>query len=222
MNPLSKRLESSPMLVRLAPFALFVALTVSQGHFGESSRYWCYLMKTVLGAWMIWIVRPFVPEMKWAFSKEATIVGVLVFIIWVGMNPWYPKLGEPGNPWNPHAAFGPGSVLAWTFISVRILGSTLVVPVIEEIFYRSFLYRYLIKPEFQDVPLGRFHGYSFIITSILFGVSHHEWLAGIACGLIYQGLVCRKNRLGDAISAHAITNFLLGCWVVWKGAWNFW
>jgi hypothetical protein len=34
--------------------------------------------------------------------------------------------------------------------------------------------------------------------------------------------VLRKNQLGDAMTAHAITNFLLGIWVVTRGAWQFW
>jgi len=51
------------------------------------------------------------------------------------------------------------------------------------------------------------------VTSLLFGFEHREWLAGIFCGFAYQGLVCWKKRLGDAITAHAITNALLGYWV---------
>jgi CAAX prenyl protease-like protein len=70
--------------------------------------------------------------------------------------------------------------------------------------------------------LGEFRWLSFLITSAIFGFAHHEWLAGILCGLPYQGLVCRKKRLGDAMTAHAITNFLLGIWIIWKGAWHFW
>jgi CAAX prenyl protease-like protein len=124
--------------------------------------------------------------------------------------------------WNPGLHFGPGSTLAGFFILVRILGSGLVVPPLEEVFFRSFLYRYLAKPDFQSIPLGQFFWLPFFGTSILFGLEHREWLAGILCGFAYQGLVCRKKRLGDAISAHAITNFLLGLWVVWKQAWHFW
>ena len=45
---------------------------------------------------------------------------------------------------------------------------------------------------------------------------------GILCGFAFQGLVCWKKRLGDAMTAHAITNGLLGLWVVWRGAWHFW
>ena len=64
---------------------------------------------------------------------------------------------------------------------------------------------------------------SFVVTSAIFGLMHPDrWLAGILCGLAYQWLVIRKNRLGDAMTAHALTNLLLGLWVIWKGAWSFW
>jgi membrane protease YdiL (CAAX protease family) len=52
-------------------------------------------------------------------------------------------------------------------------------------------------------------------------LAHNEWLSGFLCGLLYQWLVIRKQRLGDAITAHAITNFLLGMYVVVRGAWQF-
>jgi len=107
-------------------------------------------------------------------------------------------------------------------IATRTLGSTLVVPPLEEVFYRSFLYRYFARPDFLSVPLNRFLPWSFLATSAVFGLSHFQWLAGILCGLAYQGLVLRKDRLGDAMTAHAITNFLLSLWVIGRGAWQFW
>jgi membrane protease YdiL (CAAX protease family) len=53
-------------------------------------------------------------------------------------------------------------------------------------------------------------------------LAHNEWRAGIFCGAAFQWLVLRKGRLGDAMTAHAITNFLLGVWIVGRGAWQFW
>ena len=229
---------ASPLLVRVAPFAVFVALTFFQGKFGEASRYWIYAAKTVAGAWLIWLVRPSIAEMRWTFSWESVGVGVAVFAMWVGIDGLYPSFDRlssyvglartrseaelASESWNPRAAFGRGSGLAWMFIVVRVLGSSLVVPPLEEVFYRSFFYRYIAKPDFQSVPLGEFHRASYLITAVVFGFAHQEWLAAILCGFAYQGLVCRKKRLGDAIAAHAITNFLLGLWVVWRGAWKFW
>jgi uncharacterized protein len=181
-----------------------------------------YAAKTCVGAWMIWVIRPFVAELRWNLSGEAVLVGVAVCLVWIGLDPYYPKIMPAGTPWNPHAQFGQQSAMAWLMITLRILGSTLVVPPLEELFFRSFVYRYLAKPEFLSVPLAQFLWMPFLVTSSIFGLNHHQWLAGIVCGFAYQGLVIWKGRLGDAITAHAITNFLLGLWVVGRDAWNFW
>jgi uncharacterized protein len=232
---LRRPFAASPLLARVIPFAVFLALTFGQGQFGEPSRYWFYLAKTLAGAWLIWEMRPFVAEMRWVLSWEAVIIGAGVFVVWVGLpaewttqNSLWVKLGissppaEPAKFWNPHDQFGGGSALAWLMIGVRIAGSTFIVPPLEEVFYRSFLYRYIAKPDFQSVPLNRFAWTPFLVTAAVFGFAHNEWLAGILCAAAYQWLVLRKNRLGDAMTAHAITNFLLGLWVVWRGAWQFW
>jgi CAAX protease family protein len=222
MNQLQEKFKSSDVYVRVAPFVIFIVLTVAQSGFGEQGRYWFYLAKTLVGAWLIFQMRPFVAEMRWAVSWEAVAVGIAVCVMWVGIDSWYPKFSEAGKPWDPHAQFGLNSTLAWLFILVRTLGSTFVVPPLEEVFYRSFLYRYFVRTRFLEMPLSRFHVTSFVVTSTLFGFEHYQWLAGILCGFAYQWLVIRKNRLGDAMTAHAITNFLLGVWVVWQGAWKFW
>jgi hypothetical protein len=209
-------------MVRVAPFVVFLALTSCQGRFGAASAYWFYLAKTLVAVWLIWEMRPHVLEMRWAVSWEAVAVGIGVFVMWVGLDPFYPKFLTSGVVWNPRAQFGEKSALAWLMIVTRILGSTLVVPPLEEVFYRSFLYRYIAKPDFLSVPLNRFLPLPFLVTAAVFGISHSQWLAGILCGMAYQWLVLRKNRLGDAMTAHAITNFLLGGWVAWRGAWQFW
>jgi membrane protease YdiL (CAAX protease family) len=246
MDPLSIKLRTSPMLARVVPFVIFLGLTACQGMLGEGSRYWIYLLKTVAGAWLIWTVWPVVTEMRWVGSWEAVVVGAGVFAMWVGLDGHYPTLDELTQKyvcpllravklgslcpapaaaemaWNPHAQFAGNAAMAWFFIAVRMAGSTIVVPPLEEVFFRSFIYRYIIRADFDSVPLGRFQPLAFLVTSVLFGFEHHEWLAGILCGFAYQGLVCWKGRLGDAMTAHALTNLLLGLWVVGEGAWNFW
>jgi CAAX prenyl protease-like protein len=163
--------------------------------------------------------------MRWRVTWEALVAGVLVAVLWIGLDPYYPKLGATADsaPWNPHAAFGQSSALAWVFVVIRILGSAIVVPPLEEVFYRSFLYRYFANPDFLSVPLRGVRWMPFIITAIVFGLAHpQQWLAGILCAAVYQGLVCWRGRLGDAITAHAVTNALLGIWVATKGDWHFW
>lgn len=226
---LPPEVEDSPLLIRIAPFFIFLVLTFCQDAFGGVARYWFYLGKTVAGAWMIWEMRPIVLEMRWKVSFGSLFVGFLAFAIWVGLddllrvvgiNPGFLKLKLGGAPWNPHEHFAPDWARA--FIVTRIVGSTLVVPALEEVFFRSFLYRYIAKKDFQRVPLGQFYWIPFIVTAVIFGFEHREWIAGILCGMLFQWLVCWKKRLGDAMTAHAITNLLLGIWVVWKDEWHFW
>lgn len=224
------KITSSPALVRVLPFAVFIGLTFLQDRFGDTARYWIYLGKTLAGAGMLCALWKYIQEVEWRFTWQAVVVGVAVFAMWVGLDeliariglPEYPKLKLSGPAWNPNEAFGAGSALAIFFIVVRIAGSSLVVPFLEEIFFRSFVYRYLVGTDFLAVPLGKFLAVPFIITSLLFGFEHREWLAGILCGFAYQGLVIWKGRIGDAVTAHGITNFLLGLWVVWRGAWQYW
>ena len=71
-------------------------LTTCQGQFGEASRYWFYAAKTFAGIWLVWVMRPVVAEMRWAFSWEAVVVGLLVCVMWIGLNDFYPKLGKAG------------------------------------------------------------------------------------------------------------------------------
>jgi CAAX prenyl protease-like protein len=222
MHLLEKYFSKSAVAARVAPFFIFVLLTACQGKFGATSAYWFYLAKTVIGAWLIWEMRPFVPEMRWAISWEAIVIGISIFGIWVGLDPYYRKFFHTTATGNPFDVFGIGSALAWFFVAVHIFGMTFVVPPLEEVFYRSFLYRFLASQNFLAVPLNKFLPFPFFATAIVFGFSHNEWLAGILCGAAFQWLVLRKNRLGDAMTAHAIANFLLGLWIVWKHDWHFW
>jgi CAAX prenyl protease-like protein len=224
-------LRENPAGSRVIPFLAFVVLTFFQGYVPEPGQYWIYLAKLVVSGWLLLLARRAISELRWNLSWEAVAVGCGVFILWVGVDPllqqlgWaasYPKLNLSGPPWNPPATFHSAPLAAWFFIGVRILGSSILVPMLEEVFFRSFLYRYIERVDFLSVPLSRFALRSFLITSVIFGFEHREWLAGILTGFAYQLLVCRKGRLGDAITAHAITNFLLGLWVVWKGAWQYW
>jgi uncharacterized protein len=224
MNPLRELLQRSPTYARVAPFAIFVLLTSAQG-MSPDAKYWFYTLKTVFSVWMIWEMRSLITEMRWAISWEAVVIGILMCVLWVGLDPYYPMnhiflKPLPGDAWVPFERFGNGAI-AWALVIIRAFGMTFVVPPIEEVFYRSFLYRIFIKDDWEKVPMGYFAGASFVVCSLIFGMLHYEWLPGIICGMAYLGLVIRKKRLGDAMTAHAITNFLLIVWAVWKGEWKF-
>ncbi len=218
-----ERLKTSPLLVRVIPFLVFLALTVLQGQVGAIGQFWVYLLKCIVGVWMLWITWKSVPEMRWELTPRAIGVGVLVCSLWVFLDPYYPKLGSVAGPsWNPFTTFTESAALAWFFFAVRLLGSTLIVPPLEEAFYRSFLYRAILEKDFLNVSLRGVKWMPFLVTACVFGFAHTQWLAGVLCGVFFQALVCRSGRLGEAMVAHAITNALLAVWIVVKGAWQFW
>lgn len=235
----------SPALARALPFLVFIGLSLFQDSAGEAGRYWIYLAKAVVTAIIVFLVRGRIEELQVNFSFPAILVGIAVFGIWIGIDGYYPstdeiyggficpllqKLGWVKScrgaaatpPWNPNVPFGSGSGLAIFFLAVRVTSASLLVPVIEEVFWRSLVYRFAANVPLTRETLGTFYRTAFIVTSVLFGIEHREWLAGILCGCIYQGLVIWKKRLGDAIVAHGITNLLLGIYVIWRGEWHFW
>src|SRR5947207_1309067 len=129
MNLLSSRFNASPVAVRVLPFFLFLGLTAIQSLFGPGGQFWIYLLKTLIGARLIWEVRAFIPEMQWKFSLSAVLAGIFVFVMWVGLqdflrtvgiNPKFAVIESSGPSWNPRDFFGSASPLAWFFVVVRI------------------------------------------------------------------------------------------------------
>jgi CAAX prenyl protease-like protein len=223
-----ENMAKSPEHARFLPFAIWVGITVLAIFGGNDMKFWSYMLKVAVGCWVVWEMRRFIPEIRWTFSWPAVAMGIAVFAIWVGLDPYYPKIellikDTPDSIWDPFARFGDSSTVAWVLIVIRIFGMTVLVPPIEEAFYRSLVYRYIVKYDFTKVALNHFDGVALVLCALMFGFMHFQWLPGILCGLAYQWLVLRRGHLGDAITAHAITNFLLGVYVVWKGgeAWKF-
>ncbi len=181
------------------------------------SRLLLYPIKTLIVATvLIFYFNAYRREIKLSFDWLALAAGVFVFVIWVLPEGLYPQIGF--SEFNPYE-FGAG---AYFFIATRLIGAVLVVPVMEELFWRSFLLRYAITSDFKSIPLGQFSWFSFIAISLLFGFEHHRWLVGIVAGLVYTGLLYRRKNLFDPIVSHAITNLLLGIYVVVTGKWSFW
>jgi len=57
---------------------------------------------------------------------------------------------------------------------------------------------------------------------VLFGLSHHEWLAGVICGVAFNLLLYWRKDLFQCIVAHAAANLALAVWVLTREAWHFW
>jgi uncharacterized protein len=153
----------------------------------------------------------------------ATLLGVAVFVLWVAIDKWipYPHLGARTG-FNPFAALAQPAWAAPAFLFVRFYGLVLVVPVMEELFMRSFLLRYFTNPDIRQVPIGTFSTSAFWIVAGLSALSHPEWLVAIIASAAYALLLRRTRSLFDAVVAHATTNALLGIYVVLTGDWKYW
>jgi hypothetical protein len=233
-------LLAMPEMPRVLPFVIFLLVGALAGKTFAGSEYWMYAAKTIGVGALIWFWRRRIPELRWAFSVEAVVVGVAIAVLWLGLSGHIPSIGriwdlirqatggpaapppKPLEVWNPVVHFAGQPLLGWAFVMIRVLGRSLVVPALEEVFYRSFMYRFIIKAEFESVAHSTFHLGAFAATSAFFGLSHTDhWVPGLLCGMSYQWLVLRKGRLGDAVVAHAITNLIISGYAIGTGRWEF-
>ncbi len=207
-----------PSIPYIAPFALYCILIYIPSLFNISQGL-IYPIKTVLvTASLIYFWNVYKEEIRFSFNLLAVISGVVVFFIWVLPEGLYPQIGHSEfNPYEQASGYG-----VYLVIAFRLIGATLVVPLMEELFWRSFVLRYAISSDFKSLPLGRFSWFSFIFVSILFGFEHHRWLVGIVAGMVYAGILYHRRNLFDPILSHAITNFLLGLYVISTQQWSFW
>ena len=104
----------------------------------------------------------------------------------------------------------------------RWVGAALLVPVMEELFWRSFLMRWIENATFEAVDPRRVGVKAIVLSTFVFMLAHTLWLAAIIAGLAYAWLYRRTGKLWVAVIAHAVTNGVLGVWVVRTGNWAFW
>jgi CAAX prenyl protease-like protein len=150
------------------------------------------------------------------------LIGIGVFVLWI-----LPQtlLGFPARleGFDP-SLFVNQPLLYWGTLIFRFLRLVLVVPLIEEIFWRGFLLRYLIDEKFDRVSFGTFSWVSFLIVSLAFGFSHSrpDWIAAILTGMLYNGVAYWSKSLSTCVLTHATTNLLLGLWIMRTQQWGFW
>lgn len=148
----------------------------------------------------------------------ALLAGWLVFLLWVAPYPTW--LGGHSASMAPAMPMQSSADIFW--LICRWSGSALVVPVIEELFWRSYLMRRLDSVDFMSVSPAHVTAYAIAVSSVLFAVEHQLWLAGLLAGLVYAWLYRQFQVLWVSILAHVTTNAMLGIWVVYGGHWQYW
>ncbi len=211
-----------PWLPYVLPFALYLAFLAVQT---PERLPWLYPLKTVVVAMALAVFWRCYEELKSDLEALGIGVGTLAIVIWIAIDPYYPGssrlLGSSSSaPFDPNTITN--ATYRWTFLAFRLLGAVIVVPLMEELFWRGFLIRWLVKEDFKSVPVGTFTRPSFGITALLFGLEHEQWLAGIICGALYNALLYRTKSLSTCVLAHATSNTLLAAWVLARGDWRFW
>ncbi|MDH4289714.1 MAG: CAAX prenyl protease-related protein [Aquincola sp.] len=215
---------------RIAPFAAFIALLAlrgaapADGSWGFDPR-WLYGVTVPLVALLVayfWreygeLARQVAPEMREALLAVA--VGLVVFVLWIQLDAPWMSIGEPSAGFAALAADG---AIDGPLVAIRWVGATLLVPVMEELFWRSFLMRWIDAPVFQGVDPRRTSVKAIVLSTFLFVLAHTLWLAAAVAGLAYAWLYRRTGKLWASVIAHAVTNGALGAWVVATGNWQFW
>jgi CAAX protease family protein len=208
-----------------APFVLFGLLTMVEGY--TPVRWYPVVYFVKMAAVTISLVLAGAARREISPSTRglalSALLGLAVFAGWVAIDTWvpYPHLGHR-VAFDPFTALRQPSWAAPAFLCVRFYGLVLLVPVMEELFMRSFLLRYFTNSDFERVPIGSFSLTAFWIVAGLSALSHPEWLVAIIASCAYALLLRRTRSLFQAVAAHAMTNAALGLYVVLSGDWKYW
>lgn len=218
--------------VYTAPFVAYLLGTSFIARFGDA---WYPLLYglVVIGIgiglpWLLWKTKALRPHWRVAPGIALGVVGIGIWIWLCSLHAeqlitqFLPVWLQPQD----RVGFNPleqlEGRLVWMFVAVRLLGIAIIVPVAEELFWRGFLLRWLIDPDWEKVPLGEFTLASCAIVTLMFSLAHPEWLAAAVYCLLMNGLFYWKKDLWQCVIAHGVSNFLLAIYVLYFEAWQLW
>lgn len=219
---------SAPAFARILPFAIYIAFLPLReflpGVMPEVDLRWIYGLQVGLVVLCLAWAWPRCEELAdWRRlgalpAAAALLVGVVVFVLWIRLDADWMVLAE-GAGYDPRGADGS---LILILAATRVVGAAAVVPIMEELFWRSFVQRWIDQADFRTMAPAAASLKALAVTSVLFGLEHNQWLAGIVAGFAYGWLYKRWGNLWVPILAHAVTNLILGLWVLQTENWQFW
>lgn len=228
MNPPIRR----DFVAYVAPFIIYVVPTMfeSKGWFVFQYETVCTL-KGLITAVALWVFRRHYPPLATKGCGLAVFAGVAGWLVWIfldrlqvaipGLQPFLDSVLGSRAGYDPFAGTGSASARA-AFVIVRLTELAVIVPVLEEVFWRGFLARYLLADDFENAPQGVFTGASFVIVTLAFASVHPEILAAVAWGTLINLLYRRTANLWACVVMHSVTNGLLGGYILTTGNWQLW
>jgi len=221
INPLPA--YALPMVFFVCSLALVSPLKKIGGPFWLAApEFWLYPLQTVCcGALLLWFWR------NYHFHALAQIpftiaTAILVFVLWISPQSFF-GFSPRTDGFNPDLLVA-HPVVYWSTVLLRFLRLVIIVPLVEEIFWRGLLLRYFIDEKFDRVPFGSFSWVSFAAVTVGFVFVHSpaDWLAAAVTGALYNLVAYRTKSLSSCVLAHAVTNLLLGIWIMTTKQWGFW
>ena len=224
MSPNPFRHRAVPYVL---PFAVFLCILGLRSylHVPEIALFSGWIV--VVGAVLALVSRPVI-DLKLRRPLATIALGVGVFVVWIAPDLLFPGyrshwLFQNSITGALNASITQAGRTDGLIIALRLIRAALLVPIVEELFWRAFLMRWAIRPDFESVPLGTYEARSFWIVAVLFATEHGPyWDVGLAAGALYNWWMVRTRSLGDLIWAHAITNACLCVYVLAAGKWEYW
>ncbi len=214
-----QELGGNPAATYLFPFLSILAVGMITGAVSGDFQ-WLYPLRFLAAAGVLWFLRKRYRTVAWSFTWFGPALGVLAFLIWLGMDA---LLNIRTHDAMPKALAATTPVIRDTWIVVRVLAAVITVPIAEELAFRGFLIRRFLSDDVETLAPQSFTWLAVGVTSVAFGILHGNlWFAGVLAGLLYAWALLRHGKLGEAIAAHATTNALLAAYVLLFHKWHLW
>jgi len=198
----------------LAPFiALMLTSTLMAAAAPDEKP--LYAIKVAALAVALWRYRDVWRGLEWTIDPIAVLAGLCVGAAWIATDP-DPTAGTGLGAW----LAGQSMTAAAVWLMFRTLGSAVLVPLAEELAFRSFLYRWIVSRDFQQVRHSRWSLVALLISSTAFGILHDRWMAAAISGAVFALVMLRTGRLPSAVIAHATANGVICAWAIAWGQWS--
>lgn len=228
----SETANDAPAWAYVLPFAVFLIGTQVEGQAENQDgtmigdRYaaiYCVKILAVILAMYIsrkaW--RDLKPLPKLPIVLLSVLLGAFVTVFWIGLDGLYPPLPESLGK---RAAFDPTTLESptkWLFLIFRTLGLVAIVPIIEELFMRDFILRFVTDPDWQKISPWAFNATAAVVSLALFVSGHPEWFPALLCGTLWLWLLRKTHSLSALVISHAVANLGLGVYSFATGDWRF-